>query len=31
MAIKVLGVHGPRALPRDDGVTQDFLLVNRFR
>jgi hypothetical protein len=28
MAIKVLGVHGPKALPGDGGVTQDFLLVN---
>jgi hypothetical protein len=28
MAIKVLGVHGPKALPGDDGLTQDFLLVN---
>jgi hypothetical protein len=28
MAIKVIGVHGPKALPGDDGVTQDFLLVN---
>jgi hypothetical protein len=28
MAIKVLGVHGLRALPGDHGVTQDFLLVN---
>jgi hypothetical protein len=28
MAIKVLGVHGPKALPGDDGVAQDFLLVN---
>jgi hypothetical protein len=28
MAIKVLGVHGAKALPGDDGVTQDFLLVN---
>jgi hypothetical protein len=29
MAIKVLGVHGPKVLPEDDGVTQDFLLVRR--
>ncbi|MGV9868836.1 catalase family protein [Rhodococcus koreensis] len=29
MSIKVLGVDGPRALPEDDGVTQDFLLVNK--
>ena len=28
IAIKVLGVHGPRALAADDGVAQDFLLVN---
>lgn len=28
MAIKVLGVHGPKALTGDDGVAQDFLLVN---
>ena len=28
MAIKVLGVHGPKALPGDDDATQDFLLVN---
>jgi hypothetical protein len=26
MAIKVLGVHGLKVLPGDDGVTQDFLL-----
>lgn len=29
IAIKVLGVHGPRALPGDDGVAQDFLFVNK--
>ena len=29
MAIKVLGVHGPKVVPEDDGVTQDFLLVNK--
>jgi hypothetical protein len=29
MAIKVLGVHGPKVLPEDDGITQDFLLVNK--
>jgi hypothetical protein len=28
MAIKVLGVHGPKALPGHDDATQDFLLVN---
>jgi hypothetical protein len=28
IAIKVLGVHGPRALPGDDATTQDFVLVN---
>jgi hypothetical protein len=28
MAIKVLGVNGPKVLPDDDGVAQDFLLVN---
>jgi len=29
IAIKVLGVQGPRALPEDDGVAQDFLFVNK--
>jgi hypothetical protein len=29
MAIKVLGVHGPKVLSEDDGVAQDFLLVNK--
>lgn len=28
MAVKVLGVDGPKALAADDGVAQDFLLVN---
>ena len=28
MAIKVLGVSGPRALPEDSSTNQDFLLVN---
>jgi Catalase len=28
MAIKVLGVSGPKALPEDDSTNQDFLLVN---
>lgn len=28
MAIKVIGVTGPKALPEDTGTTQDFLLVN---
>jgi hypothetical protein len=28
MAIKVLGVGGPKALPDDDSTNQDFLLVN---
>jgi hypothetical protein len=28
MAIKVLRVNGPKVLPEDDGVAQDFLLVN---
>lgn len=28
MAIKVIGVPGPRALPEDHGGNQDFLLVN---
>jgi hypothetical protein len=27
LGIKVLGVHGPRALPDDDASTQDFILV----
>ena len=27
LGIKVLGVHGPRALPDDDATTQDFILV----
>jgi tetratricopeptide (TPR) repeat protein len=27
LGIKVLGVHGPRALPDDHATTQDFLLV----
>ena len=29
LAIKVLGVHGPRALPDDPEPTQDFVFVNR--
>jgi hypothetical protein len=29
MAIKVLGVQGPKVLFEDDGVAQDFLLVNK--
>jgi hypothetical protein len=28
MAIKVIGVTGPKALPDDTGTTQDFLLIN---
>jgi hypothetical protein len=28
MAIKVLGVNGPKALPEDNSTNQDFLLVN---
>src|SRR6266851_875459 len=28
MAIKVLGVSGPKALPEDNSTNQDFLLVN---
>jgi hypothetical protein len=28
VALKVLGVHGPRALPDDDATTQDFVFVN---
>lgn len=28
IALKVLGVHGPRALPEDDATTQDFVMVN---
>lgn len=28
MAIKVLGVHGRKALPNDDTTSQDFLFVN---
>ncbi|MGM7647698.1 catalase family protein [Nocardia sp. JW2] len=27
LGIKVLGVHGPRALPDDDATTQDFIMV----
>ena len=29
IAIKVLGVHGPRALPQDQATTQDFVFVNK--
>ncbi|MEU4707740.1 catalase family protein [Nocardia salmonicida] len=27
LGIKVLGIHGPRAMPEDEAITQDFIMV----